>query len=59
MANAECEEIEACEQVLCTNTTDHFCMLCESNRGMLPGQRAYTNLGTECEGIILTIRSLQ
>lgn len=42
--------ISSCAQVLCTNASDHFCDECESNYGLLLGQRAYTNLGTECEG---------
>lgn len=46
----ECEVIESCEQVLCSNATDHVCSLCESNRGPTLEQMAYTNLGTECQG---------
>ena len=49
--SAECEVIGACAQVICTNSSDHFCRECESDNGPMQGQRAYTNLGTECQGI--------
>ena len=49
--DTECGVIGACAQVLCTNSSDHRCLDCESNHGHLPGQMAYTNLGTECEGM--------
>ena len=48
----ECGAIDSCEQVLCSNASDHVCDRCESNTGPLPDQMAYINLQTECLGML-------
>ena len=47
---AGCGEIASCQQVLCTNASNHYCLQCESDNGPLPGESAYSNLGTQCQG---------
>ncbi len=47
-----CGHIENCAQVLCTNSTDHFCEECEGNHMVA---RAYSNLGDQCERKLFSV----
>ena len=44
-----CTNITYCEDVRCTNLTNQYCELCESNYGVNKGDRAYENRYTSCE----------
>ena len=44
-----CTDIANCEQIICTNATDHTCSRCQSDNGTGYGQAGYKNLIVECE----------
>ena len=52
-----CTPIEFCEDVRCSNESNQYCQICESNYGLGFGESAYENLRDECLPLCSWLRS--